>query len=141
MKRHSSFFVSSDEEMKRAGEELGKEIPVNSIIALSGDLGAGKTTFVKGLARGAANIPSEQVISPTFTYLNIYTGDKTIYHFDLYRLRSGEEFFALGFEEYFEAGAICCIEWAERIKTVLPKNTISIHLSYEGQEGRMIKIS
>ena len=77
---------------------------------------AGKTTFIKGLIHAAAQIASSEVQSPTFNYLNIYEGRKTIYHFDLYRLRDRDEFLSMGFDEFFDAGGICCIEWSERIE-------------------------
>ena len=116
-------------------------MPLNAIIALYGDLGAGKTTFIRGLVEGAGSIDPRIVSSPTFTFLNIYQGEKMIYHFDLYRLPGKEEFFAAGFDEYFNAGGICCMEWADKIESELPLNVFDVKLCYIGEEKRQIEIS
>lgn len=129
------------EETKHLGAELGKILPSNTIVALFGDLGAGKTHFVRGIAEGMAIENTRALSSPTFTFLNIYQGKIPIYHFDLYRLPREEEFFAAGFDEYFFAGGICCIEWAEKIAHSLPSQTISVSLSHFGLEQRQIEIS
>ena len=113
------------------GKYLAGQLRPNSIVALFGDLGAGKTTFVQGLALGL-NIHSP-VQSPTFNYLNIYEGTLFLYHFDLYRLKNSTDFFSLGFEEYFEKQGIAALEWPERISDLLPANTISITFSYNNQ--------
>lgn len=119
---------------------LGLALPINSIVCLFGDLAAGKTTFIKGLAQGAAEIDPLEVQSPTFTYLHIYEGKKTIYHFDLYRLRDIDEFLSMGFDEYFEAGGICCIEWSERIASYLPADCIQIYMEHAEGDQRIIKM-
>jgi tRNA threonylcarbamoyladenosine biosynthesis protein TsaE len=137
MKEH---FSNSDEETFALGFELGKELTSNSIVCLFGDLAAGKTTFVKGIALGAGRFPSEQVNSPTFTFLNVYEGTNTIFHFDLYRLMDPEEFLLMGFNEYFDASGICCIEWSERIASLLPQNYIRIEMTHLGENRRKIKI-
>jgi tRNA threonylcarbamoyladenosine biosynthesis protein TsaE len=80
------------------------------------------------------------VQSPTFTYLNIYSGKATIYHFDLYRLHDIDQFLSMGFDEYFDAGGICCIEWAERIQNFLPSNAIKITLDHLEAGCRSITI-
>ena len=112
----------------------------NAILALSGELGAGKTTFVQGLAAGL-NI-TETVTSPTFVYLHSYEGKLPLFHFDLYRLTSANDFEALGFSEYFFAGGICAIEWPERI--FLPDNPVGdtiVRLTFTYREGgRTLKI-
>lgn len=96
-------------------EKLAKQIVAPKIIVLSGDLGAGKTTFSKGFAKGLGI--SETITSPTFTLLNEYSGDKNLYHFDMYRLSSKEEAYELGFENYFENNdGIILVEWAENVK-------------------------
>lgn len=102
------------------------------MVALFGELGSGKTTFVKGLAS------SENVSSPTFNFLHIYPGP--LYHFDLYRLISEGDFLALGFQEYFNAGGICCIEWSEKIPSLLPKEAIRIYFEHAGGDKRTIAI-
>ncbi|PIS02635.1 MAG: tRNA (adenosine(37)-N6)-threonylcarbamoyltransferase complex ATPase subunit type 1 TsaE [Chlamydiae bacterium CG10_big_fil_rev_8_21_14_0_10_42_34] len=108
---------------------MAKELPKNTVIALSGDLGAGKTTFVQGLAQGLGI--SEPIQSPTFVLLNLYEG---LCHFDLYRLKNSKDFTSLGFEEYFEGKGICAIEWPDRIENILPTKTVYIDLSYDGDK-------
>jgi tRNA threonylcarbamoyladenosine biosynthesis protein TsaE len=136
----SEFFFTHPEETQAFGQQLGRDLPLNSIIAFFGELGAGKTTLIKGLAAGAANIDPREVSSPTFTYLNIYEGVKTVYHFDLYRLRSQEEFLAMGFDEYFTAGGITCLEWSERIASILPPQTLILELAHAGETGRKVSL-
>jgi len=135
-----SRLLSSSQEMEDLGKELGRIVSTPAVIAFHGDLGAGKTTFIKGLVCGAALVSSREVNSPTFTYLNIYIGTKEIYHFDLYRLKGSEDFLVMGFDEYFNKG-ICCIEWAERIPDLLPPGSIHIHIQSLGETKRKITIS
>ena len=117
--------LKTAEETIAFGKKLACEIPSNAILALTGDLGSGKTTFVKGLAMGL-NI-QECVQSPTFVLMNHYPG---LIHFDLYRLKTSEDFSSLGFEEYFESSEILAIEWPDRIQDILPKETFHLHFSY-----------
>lgn len=134
----SEYLSRSPQETMDLAESLGKELPANSLIAFFGDLAAGKTTFIKGLVAGVTQLPPSIVQSPTFTYLNIYNpqkgieGSKTVYHFDLYRLRDSDEFLSMGFDEYFEADGICCIEWSERITPILPSSCIKIVMAHQG---------
>jgi tRNA threonylcarbamoyladenosine biosynthesis protein TsaE len=113
---------------------------VPSVISLFGELAAGKTTFIKGLVSGASQIDPSHIQSPTFTYLHIYEGQKTVYHFDLYRLRDIDEFLSMGFDEYFESNGICCMEWSERIAPYLPSDRVSILLEHVDQNSRSITI-
>lgn len=132
--------LSADETLQ-LGKTLGSALPKNTVIALFGDLGAGKTTFIRGLVEGIGSIDRRNVSSPTFTLLNIYEGSKTVYHFDLYRMESEEDFFNAGFDEYFNAGGICCLEWADKIGSKLPTDTIKVTISYLDEEKRQIEIS
>ena len=135
-----TYTSDSPEETHRLGKAFGSTLPVNAIVAFFGDLGTGKTTFIRGLVEGIGGIDLKSVCSPTFTFLNIYQGNKTMYHFDLYRLPRSEEFFAAGFEEYFYAGGICCVEWAEKIKAQLPCETINVQISYLNEGCRQIEV-
>jgi tRNA threonylcarbamoyladenosine biosynthesis protein TsaE len=130
----------SESETRAFAADWGRQLKKNSIVCFFGDLGAGKTTFIKGLVEGAAEISSDQVSSPTFVYLNIYQGKTTIYHFDLYRLRDVDEFLSMGFEEYFFAGGLCCIEWSEKIEPLLPPQTIRVAIDHQGESKRCITI-
>lgn len=125
------------------GERLGQKAKEGTLFCLFGDLGAGKTTLIKGIAKGLGINP-EEVFSPTFLYLAQYVSDKgnLFNHFDLYRLHNVEEFLSLGFEEYFFGKAITCVEWSEKIENVLPEDRISLHLSAigEGQDREKRKV-
>jgi tRNA threonylcarbamoyladenosine biosynthesis protein TsaE len=118
--------LNNAEETIALGEEIGKHWKPNQILALQGDLGAGKTTFVQGLLAGLGIQDAAQ--SPTFTYLQIY--EEKVYHFDLYRLQSEQDFRALGFEEFFFNGGYAVIEWPERISSILPPETELVQLEH-----------
>jgi ATPase, YjeE family len=137
----NTFFTSSAEETELLGQKIGETLESGSVVTLFGEFGAGKTTLIKGVAFAAAKVPAHHINSPTFTYLNVYTGAKTIYHFDLYRLKTSEAFYALGFDEYFSAGGICLIEWSERIASLLPEKRITITLEHVGEEKRKVTVA
>jgi len=132
--------TNSAAETFELGSRIGEQLPPNTVIAFFGELGAGKTTFIKGLVAGAAQIDPGQIKSPTYTYLNIYQGKTTVYHFDLYRLYDVDEFLSMGFDEYFDVGGICCIEWSERITTALPSSCMRIFLEHQGGDKRKISV-
>ena len=134
------FISHSAAETHELGMQFGAQLLSNSVVCFLGDLGAGKTTFIKGLAAGVLGIQAEEVNSPTFTYLNIYHGNKTLYHFDLYRLRDADEFLSMGFDEVFDAGGICCIEWSEKIETLIPDGAIIVKMSHLGEDQRKMEI-
>ncbi len=127
---------NSAEETERIGREIGQWLPSNVAVCLSGDLGAGKTTLIKGIVSEITGASPHEVNSPTFTYLNIYEGKETVYHFDCYRLENEKAFLERGLSDYFDG--LCLIEWPERIAKILPKKRISIHISYLGEEKREI---
>lgn len=131
---------TSPQETEKIGENLGKEALPGMVFCFFGDLAAGKTTFIKGFVKGACQIDPEQVTSPTFVYLNIYEGNHIVYHFDLYRLHTLQEFLQMGFDEYLEGDGISCIEWSERIIEKLPKKSIYIELTHLGEYKRQITI-
>lgn len=130
----------SSEDTFRIGCALGKELPLPSAVYLFGELGAGKTTLVKGILYGVAQVDPAFVQSPTFTYLHVYSGERPVYHFDLYRLRDVDEFLSMGFDEYFDAGAVCCVEWPERIAPYFPAPGWWVHLKHLQEGQRLIMI-
>ncbi len=126
---------ASSEETRLFGLAVGKQLKPGALLALFGELGAGKTTFVEGIVEGVCG-RRLAIASPTFTYLNIY--DDKVFHFDLYRLKRAEDFLEMGFEEFLFAGAVTCIEWSERIEALLPQETVRIELKYAQQGGRWL---
>ena len=121
------------------GEKIGKALQANDVLALIGDLGAGKTTLMQGLAKGLG--VSELVTSPTFTLINQYIGKLPVFHIDLYRLDQLEQIQDLGIEEYLTANGVCVIEWAERMGALLPKKAYKIELKYLEENERQICVS
>ncbi len=121
-----------------AGRELGRAARRADVVALVGDLGAGKTQFVKGLVDGiGCDAP---VTSPTFTLVHEYEGGRLpVYHFDFYRLETAEAAIQLGLDEYLSSDGICVIEWADRFPQLLPPNTKWITLSLREDGGRVIQ--
>jgi len=123
------------------GQKTAGLLKAGDIVALEGELGTGKTVFVKGVAKGH-NI-REHVTSPTFNIVHSYEGGSiTLHHFDVYRVSDEDELFEIGFEEYLYKGDICIIEWADLIKNMLPENTIWIKLERtdENPDRRIITI-
>ena len=139
--RNDYYTCHSERETIALGMQFGQSLSENSIVCFFGDLGAGKTTFIKGVAHAVAHYPIDQVNSPTFVYLNIYSGLKNVYHFDLYRLRDSDEFLSMGFDEMFTAGGICCVEWSEKIAELLPPHCLYVTMSHAGDHQRVIRIS
>ncbi len=140
MKKLLDKILSSEEETTDFGRELARSLANGAIVALHGDLGAGKTTLVKGVVAEIGSISGRNVQSPTFTYLNIYECEPPIYHFDLYRLKGEDEFLQKGFLDFLGEPGICLIEWAERISTLLPAGTIHVTLSQTGEGKRRIDV-
>jgi tRNA threonylcarbamoyladenosine biosynthesis protein TsaE len=140
----SIIVTASPEETFQIGAQFGQTLDVPCIIALCGDLGAGKTTFIRGLA-SSLGADEREVCSPTFTYLNIYQGSTAIYHFDLYRIPTQHEFEAAGFDEYLHADGVSCIEWSEKISSLLRDNTLPrmyrICIAHAGEGLREICIT
>ena len=122
------FLSKSEQQTIDFGKKVAKRLQNGDIILLNGDLGAGKTHFVKGLAQGLGS--DEVVTSPTFTIHNIYEGGRlTLNHFDMYRLASAEEALALGLEEYFDKktlDGVSVVEWPENVEGLIQKPTISV---------------
>jgi len=131
--------INGLDETEKFGIKLGSLLLKGDIICLNGDLGAGKTTFTKsvGLGLGVA----EYITSPTFSLINQYRGRYPVYHFDVYRLENIDEIFDLGFDEYFYGEGVCIIEWADRIKNILPEDRFEVYLDKgQGEDERVLKI-
>ena len=123
------------------GRIIGKSLSAGDIVALSGDLGTGKTYLTKGIARGLGVSEQYQITSPTFTLINEYPGRLTLYHFDLYRLESFLDMINLGYEEYLFGKGVSVIEWAEKASDILPDETIFVSLTYLDENRRKMVIS
>ncbi|MFZ2394831.1 MAG: tRNA (adenosine(37)-N6)-threonylcarbamoyltransferase complex ATPase subunit type 1 TsaE [Smithella sp.] len=119
---------------------IGRELREGDVLALSGELGSGKTCFTGGLARGLGVSDKYQITSPTFTLINEYPARCKLYHFDVYRLNSYSEFEDLGYEEYFCGKGIVVIEWAEKIIQIFPADAFFISFEYIDENKRKIVI-
>lgn len=128
---------SSEKETEAIAEEYASGLKPGDVVCLYGDLGAGKTQFVKGFVR-AFGLSGDEVNSPTFTIINEYIGSVPVYHFDCYRLEHEEEALEIGAEEYFYGNGVCIIEWPERILSVLPDSRKEIHLNHIAKNRREI---
>lgn len=131
------FISRSEKETFDFAFEIASKISENKVICLNGELGAGKTTFVKGFCK-FFNIT--EISSPTFTLVNEYEGSRSIFHFDVYRLADEDEFFAIGGDEYFEKG-ICIIEWSDVIKDVIPDDAIDVRIEKIDDDTRRIIVT
>jgi len=131
---------SSDTETQELGQELAQKLKASDIVALHGDLGAGKTTFVKGIVQELTQTPVREVISPTFTYLHTYSAKVPVFHFDLYRIDGTEEFLKMGFLDFLQEEGISLIEWPEKIDSLLPKSIFHVEFSYLGEQKRKIDV-
>jgi tRNA threonylcarbamoyladenosine biosynthesis protein TsaE len=128
------FQTASPEETFHLGETYGAKAVPGAVIALQGGLGAGKTVFTKGFAKGLG--VTETVTSPTFTIMQVYeSGRLPLYHFDVYRIEEPEEMEEVGFDEYVDGDGVCLIEWANRIEEILPADTIYIVIEKDLSKG------
>lgn len=130
------FRADSAEETVALGERLGALLHPGDIIALEGNLAAGKTTLTKGIARALG--VEETITSPTFCLVSEYAGKLPLYHFDVYRLQGADDFFDVGADEMLYGNGVCVIEWSEKIMEALPKRTIRIKIENETREGSEI---
>ena len=130
--------TATAEETMAWGERLAEHLGPGDIVALYGDLGTGKTHLVKGIAR-ALGVPERRVSSPTFIIVQEYDGAVPIYHIDAYRIGHVDEFYELGYEEYFYGDGLCLIEWPARVEELLPEHTIRLRLTHQGGDQRRIE--
>ncbi len=133
-----TYKTNSSEQTEALGEALGRSLRGGEVIAYMGDLGAGKTAFTRGLARGLG-IPM-RVTSPTYTVVNEYSGGRLeLFHFDMYRLGSSEELFDIGWEDYLLRGGVCAVEWSENVWDAM-ENAITVRIDKLSEEERAITI-
>lgn len=132
---------TSAEETVLLGQKLAAKLKKGSIVALVGDLGSGKTIFTKGIAQGLGVKNARYVNSPTFVIIKEYKGKMPLYHFDLYRLNHYSSFDAMNYEEYFYGDGVTVIEWADKIRELLPKKYIEVKLSVIDEGKRRIEIN
>ena len=132
------FITNSPEETEALGEKLGSLLTPGCIIAYRGDLGAGKTAFTRGLARGLGC--TEQVTSPTYTIVNEYLGGRMpLFHFDMYRLRSSDDLFDIGWDDYLDRQGVCAVEWSENVADAM-EDPITVTIEKVDADVRRITI-
>ena len=135
MHEEFSFAANSEQDTARIGSELAPLLRPNDVIALNGNLGAGKTRFVQAVA-SAMGVDQADVNSPTFVLIQEYSGRLNLYHFDTYRLSDSDEFLELGADEILDSGGVCLIEWADRVADVLPRDILRINIEHTGTNAR-----
>ena len=132
------YTTNSPLETENVGAALAAVLKPGTVIAYTGDLGAGKTAFTRGLARGLG--AAERVTSPTYTIVNEYlSGRLPLFHFDMYRLASADDLWDIGWEDYLERGGICAVEWSENVEEAM-ENAIYVRIEKTGEETRCITI-
>lgn len=128
------------DETRALGARLARALAPGDVVALYGDLGTGKTHLVQGLC-AALGVPRHAVTSPTFTLVHEYAGGPfPLYHLDAYRIRDVNEFFELGYEEYFYGDGVCLVEWPARVEPLLPAHTIRLRLAHRGGDRRRVTL-
>ncbi|MDO4546368.1 MAG: tRNA (adenosine(37)-N6)-threonylcarbamoyltransferase complex ATPase subunit type 1 TsaE [Bacillota bacterium] len=133
----NTHIIKNQQETEAFGVQLGREATPGMVIALTGDLGTGKTTLTKAIAKGLGI--DRTVTSPTFNIVKGYDGGRLpLYHFDVYRIGDPEEMYELGYEEYFYGEGVCVVEWADQIEEIIPEDALKIHIEYGEKEGERI---
>ena len=132
------YHTNSPEETEAVGQLLASRLQPGTVIAFEGDLGAGKTAFTRGLARGLG--ATDRVTSPTYTIVNEYLGGgMPLFHFDMYRLASSDELFDIGWEDYMERGGICAVEWSENVSDAM-EGALTVRIEKTGETSRTITL-
>ena len=130
-----TYVTNSPAETEALGQRLAERLQPGDVIAYTGDLGAGKTAFTRGLARGLGI--TERITSPTFTIVNEYQGGRLpLFHFDMYRLGSSEELYEIGWEDYLARGGVCAVEWSEIVADALEKDCIRVDIRQGDTENQ-----
>lgn len=135
--------INSLEDIKSAAREFVNLMGDETVFAFYGEMGAGKTTFINALCR-VLGVEDDVTNSPSFSIVNEYRSDTTaelIYHFDLYRIENLEEAFDIGIEDYFDSGALCLLEWPERVEDILPDDTVKVEIRVTGDNTRELIIT
>ena len=132
------FITKTEAETEALGERLAVSLPGGSVVAMYGDLGADKTAFVRGMARGMGL--TARVSSPTFTIVNEYLGPRELIHFDMYRLSGADELFDIGWEDYLDRGAVCAVEWSENVEDAFFGDEIRVRIRKLSDTERQITI-
>ena len=133
------FITNSPQETEKVGQALGKVLQPGTVLAYEGDLGAGKTAFTRGLAKGLGC--TEQVTSPTYTIVNEYlSGRLPLFHFDMYRLSSAEDLWDIGWDDYLERGGVCAVEWSENVQDAM-EGALRVAIEKLGDDQRKITIT
>jgi len=122
------------------GEKLGRALKPGDFVGLTGDLGAGKTVFTKGIAKGLGLADYTHVNSPTFVIIKEYGGRVPLYHFDVYRLDDESALLTVGYQEYFYGRGVTVVEWADKIKSIIPDKRIDVLIKHAGGDKRVIEI-
>ena len=132
------YHTNSPEETEAIGQLIASRLQPGTIIAFEGDLGAGKTAFTRGLARGLG--AADRVTSPTYTIVNEYLGGRLpLFHFDMYRLHSSDDLFDIGWEDYLERGGICAVEWSENVSDAM-EGALTVRIEKTGDTSRTITL-
>ena len=132
------FITNSPEQTEAIGQRLGSVLTPGTILAYEGDLGAGKTAFTRGLAKGLG--AKEPVTSPTYTIVNEYlSGRIPLFHFDMYRLASSDDLWDIGWDDYLERGGVCAVEWSENVPDAM-EDAITVRIEKLGEDSRRITI-
>ena len=136
---YTKFISKNAEETIKFGEKIAKILKKGDILCLQGELGSGKTTFVRGLAKGL-HIKQDAVHSPTFTLMNVYQGKKEtpLFHFDLYRVEKIEQIISLDYEDFLYGDGISVVEWSEKLGMLMPKKYWAVHFSHKSENQRQI---
>ena len=130
--------TNSERETEEAGAKFAAGIPDGTVVAMYGELGAGKTAFVRGMARGMGL--DCRVNSPTFTIVNEYLGPRTLLHFDMYRLGSADELWDIGWDDYLARGAVCAVEWSENVSDAFTGDEVTVRFEKLSDSSRRITI-
>jgi tRNA threonylcarbamoyladenosine biosynthesis protein TsaE len=131
-------FTESEKETEELGRRLSAFVRPNMVLALYGELGAGKTALVRGLASGMGL--KARVSSPTFTIVNEYLGKTPLFHFDMYRLKDSNELFDIGWEDYLSREGVLAVEWSENVEDAFDESAVRIRIKHRGENGREIVI-